>query len=57
MRMTFKKIYRDIDKLVYLSNKRNGLYGKEIESTRKRLVENIKAIELHTIVSKNEDSA
>ncbi|WP_155645531.1 MULTISPECIES: hypothetical protein [Peribacillus] len=57
MRMTFKKIYRDIDKLVYLSSKQKGLYGREIESTRKRLVENIKAIELHSIVVNNEDSA
>ncbi|WP_285769503.1 hypothetical protein [Peribacillus sp. SI8-4] len=56
MRKTFKKIYRDIDELTYLSSKRNGLYVNEIESTRKRIVENIKAIELHTIVSKNEDS-
>ncbi|WP_157805646.1 hypothetical protein [Bacillus sp. mrc49] len=57
MRMTYKKIYKDIDKLAYLSSKRNGLYGREIESTRKRLVENIKAIELHSIVPNNEDSA
>ncbi|MFD9626500.1 hypothetical protein [Peribacillus muralis] len=57
MRMTFKMIYRDIDKLAYLSSKLNGLYVGEIESTRKRLVENLKAIELHTIVSHKEDSA
>ncbi|MFJ7752604.1 hypothetical protein ACQKGI_10240 [Peribacillus muralis] len=57
MRKTFKMIYRDIDKLVYLSSKLNALHMGEIESTRKRLVENIKAIEMHTIVSKNEDSA
>ncbi|MCK1993165.1 hypothetical protein GW626_04235 [Peribacillus muralis] len=56
MRITFKMIYRDIDKLAYLSSKRNGLYMGEIESTRKRLVENLKAIEMHTIVSNNEDS-
>ncbi|MGE7761369.1 hypothetical protein [Peribacillus sp. NPDC097895] len=56
MRRTFKLIYQDIDKLVCLSNKRNGLHDREIESTRKRLVENIKAIELHCIVFNNEDS-
>ncbi|MGE6377383.1 hypothetical protein [Peribacillus muralis] len=57
MRMTFKMIYRDIDKLVYLSSKLNALHMGEIENTRKRLIENLKAIEMHTIVSKNEDSA
>lgn len=58
MRITFKQIYQDIDKLVCLSNKhrRNGLNCREIEKTRKRLVENIKAIELHTVVFNNEDS-
>ncbi|MFD6209226.1 hypothetical protein [Peribacillus sp. NPDC060253] len=56
MRRTFKLIYQDIDRLACLSNKRSGLYEREIENTRKRLVENIKAIELHCIVFNNEDS-
>ncbi|MEC1396702.1 hypothetical protein [Peribacillus simplex] len=56
MRITFKQIYQDIDNLVCLSNKRNGLNFREMELTRKRLVENIKAIELHTIICNKEDS-
>ncbi|MFF2496745.1 hypothetical protein [Peribacillus sp. NPDC058075] len=55
MRITFKQIYQDIDNLVSLSNNRNGLNFREIELTRKRLVENIKAIELHTIILKKKD--
>ncbi|MEF2093183.1 hypothetical protein V3595_00715 [Bacillus sp. CFBP9009] len=55
MRITFKQIYQDIDNLVCLSNNRNGLNFREIELTRKRLVENLKAIELHTIILKKKD--
>lgn len=55
MRITFKQIYQDIDNLVCLSNNRNSLNFREIELTRKRLVENIKAIELHTIILKKKD--
>ncbi|MFS0765824.1 hypothetical protein [Peribacillus phoenicis] len=55
MRITFNQIYQDIDNLVCLSNNRNGLNFREIEITRKRLVENIKAIELHTIILKKKD--
>jgi len=50
MKSTFNQVYKEIDKLVYISNNQTVLNEnkKEIECIRKSLVENIQAIELIT---------
>lgn len=46
---TFEQIYSDIDKLIYISRNTSVYNDNEVIVTKRRLLENIKAIELLTI--------
>ncbi|MFJ7918844.1 hypothetical protein ACIQ6U_03690 [Lysinibacillus fusiformis] len=49
IKKTFNQVYLDIDRLIYLSYRRKNKWNyREIEKTRKNIIENIKAIELLT---------